>query len=747
MCGHGELGDRQHGCCGDGGNEPPLVFDDNGELVTGSDTLGQLPTPLLTGPCSLATVNGSWLVTLTPLRGITAFGSEIRGPMRIQVTGSALRVSGDIYVRRTGLIAPLAPVQSNDLPPDLPIDAGAEGADGQLATLPVNGAPGTPTYPQFPKNQYSWYFRSAGVTYGNGALTFQLIRHLWDRTSQEFISQDTGQMQLNCRRSLLTPFGIASMTGTATIGGTKYSVAATKTSNLYRGCQVEVDVMTGRVFPASATIGSGAVTSFRQIYASGGWDVTVRLDEVNVPEDASLTNAELQTLLAGHRGPAPAGDPWRLWLLVGSSQGTLFGVMFDEDSVPREGAVGFADGTLGNGSTIDPSARNRPLDEVPSAFLRTLVHEAGHALNLFHPKHDVHAPPIGTEIMNQTGDVIGFATVANPYPRNASFAFAQHDLDSLVHSPDPQVRPGWKPFGWGHGSLSSGLPVPVDANGLVNADDDEMLRLELSLPAQVFVGEYVVAETVLTNTGDIPRQVSTRLNLAEGDLRLLHVLPGGAVEQTRDVVVACGPRAMTTLAPGEQLRGRMQVLFTSEGVTFSEPGMHIVRAEFDVDGFTSVRSDRVTVTVRSAASSTERDIALATLDPGVGLAIALGDFGANEDARQRITTVAEDHPDADTGAACALVLANSFARGHVDFRTAEIRLASTDDAQRYLALAAKGRSAEQLLTLAATVASPVERDAPVVADALAQVKRSRRGKADVALAEVIAEDFVESSAR
>ena len=66
--------------------------------------------------------------------------------------------------------------------------------------------------------------------------------------------------------------------------------------------------------------------------------------------------------------------------------------MFDEDSVPREGAVGFADGTLGNGSTIEPSARNRPLDEVPSAFLRTLVHEAGHALNLFHPKHDVHAP-------------------------------------------------------------------------------------------------------------------------------------------------------------------------------------------------------------------------------------------------------------------------------------------------------------------------------------------------------------------
>ena len=109
---------------------------------------------------------------------------------------------------------------------------------------------------------------------------------------------------------------------------------------------------------------------------------------------------------------------------------------------------------------IAANARNQPLNNVPAAFLRTLVHEAGHALNLFHPKHDVHQPPIGTEIMNQTGDVIGFATSANPYPRNAAFVFSGHDRTSLIHSPDPQVRPGWKNFGWGHGSLSAGLPRP-----------------------------------------------------------------------------------------------------------------------------------------------------------------------------------------------------------------------------------------------------------------------------------------------
>jgi hypothetical protein len=142
-------------------------------------------------------------------------------------------------------------------------------------------------------------------------------------------------------------------------------------------------------------------------------------DEINIPEDASLTNAELATLLAGHRQPF-TGENWRLWLLVGSSQGDLFGIMFDDDTVPREGAAGFADATLGNDTVIAAAARNQPLNNVPAAFLRTLVHEAGHAFNLFHPKHDVHAPGIGIEIMNQTGDVIGFATAANPYPNNAA---------------------------------------------------------------------------------------------------------------------------------------------------------------------------------------------------------------------------------------------------------------------------------------------------------------------------------------
>ena len=693
----------------------------------------------------MSRLNGSWLVEIKPELAAFPF-SEIRGPMRIQVGDTSLRISGDVYVRRAGVIGPVVSPPADQPVPDQDAE---EGDTGDIASRAAArfGSPLVPWYPQLPMNQYSWYFRSTGVTYASGALSFTFERHLWDRTTQEFASTDTGRMTLRCNQPFFEPFGRpATMHGTATIGRRTYTVTATKTSNLYRGCRVEVDLMVNRNWPASAVTAGGVTSTFENVYAAAGWHTPTTVDEVNVPEDASLTNAELQNLISTHRGSGTA-DEWRLWLLVGSAQGTLFGVMFDQDTVPREGAVGFADATLPNQSIIEAGARNRPLDEVPAAFLRTLIHEAGHALNLFHPKHDVHVPPIGTEIMNQTGDVMGFATATNPYPGNATFAFAPHDHTSLVHSPDPQVRPGWKGFGWGHGGLTSGLPEPTDAEGLVNQDDAEGLQLELKLPNEVFVGQYVVAEVVLTNTGDVPREVSTSLNLSEGDLRFLHAPPSGDVEQVRDIVLACGPRQTTTLQPGEFMTSRMQVYFTSAGVTFDVPGRHVVRAEFDVDGLSAVRSRRTAVQVRMAVTEPEREVAAATLDTGVSRAFALGDFGRDEDVRARLTTVAEAQPDSDTGAAAALVLANALARDHVDYRTGETRDADTDQAQRFLDLAARGRGAADLLELAATVACPVEREAPIVANALTRAKRARKPKADLARAEEIAADFVAPSGR
>ncbi|MEV4686499.1 hypothetical protein [Microbacterium sp. LWH3-1.2] len=736
-------------------DDVPLEFDADGELVTGPVIRPELPTR----PCPLGTLDGSWLLEL---QRRMVFAPEVRGALRIEVGSSSLRISGDMYSRR--VFPPVLgevqrPVPIPDPGPFAGADADARdlgAADGTAVSDELAVSPRT--YPAFPRSEYSWYFRSNGATYIDGTLTVQIVRHLWNRTTQEFVSTDTGTLTLRCRRPLvLAPASslVASsqrMTGTLSIGGTVTDVTARKTSPMYRGCRIEVDAMVNRVFPVSATIGSGAAANVRSVYASAGWDVTVVTDEIDVPNDADLTNAELATLMSGHR-QAVSGEQWRLWLFIGSSQGGLFGIMFDDDTVPREGAAGFADVQLGNDSFIAAAARGRPLDEVPAAFLRTLVHEAGHAFNLWHPKHDVHNPGIGIEIMNQTGDVMGFATVANPYPGNAAFVFSDHDRTSLIHSPDPQVRPGWKNFGWGHGNLSAGLPAPVDVAGLAGDTGDDALELTVAMPAQAFVGEYITAEVALTNVSDQPRTVTTLINLSEGDLVFVHTSPDRSLEHLVDVAIGCGPRPTTVLQPGESIRGHVQVFFTNQGVTFTEPGRHTVAAQLEVDPVTTVRSAPVTVDVRGPGSGAEVDISAKTLTPGVGRAIALGDFATDAAARAVLTDLAEQHSDTDTGAAGALVLANSLARSFTDVRARGVREAAPDEAAHFLELALAGRSAERVAALAVTVASPTEKNAPVVADTMAALRarskggtRSAAGK-DVSAAELIAADFVSPQGR
>ena len=740
--------------CPEPSSDEALVFDEDGEIVRPPHHAGPVTSPLL-GPCPIGALDGSWLLEVVPK---TLFSPRLRGPMRIEVGASSLRVSGDMYSQRSHVLDPVGPVIPPIVSPALNPDDDADTAPSDVADDLVVFPLPPPWYPSFPKSQYSWFFRSNGATYVNGTLTVQIVRHLWNRATQEFVSTDHGTLVLTCRRSLVAiAIRPLVMQGTLTIGGTVSTIKATKTSTFYRGCRIEVDAMVNRNFPASATIGSGAVATFRSIYATAGWDVTVVTDAINIPNDASLTNAELAVLLSSQPQPA-TGEGWRLWLFVGSASGTLFGIMFDDDLVPREGAAGFADARLSSDAVIAAAARNQPLNNVPAAFLRTLVHEAGHAFNLFHPKHDVHQPAIGIEIMNQTGDVIGFASTANPYPNNAAFVFSDHDRTSLIHSPDPQVRPGWKNFGWGHGSLSAGLPAPVDVGGLSATDDANGLVLNLSMPQQAFVGEYVTAEVELTNTGDGPRHVTSLLTLAEGDLVFLRTTPNGALDHVLDVALGCGPRPLVVLQPGQSITNRVQVFFTNQGVTFTMPGRHTVVAQLEADAMTTVYSEPVTIDIRTPGSDKEVTISAKTLTRGVGRALALGDFANDEAARAVLTDLAESHADTDTGAASALVMANSLARSFTDFRADRRRNAAPKEAARFLDLALDGRSAERAVELAVTVASPTEKDAPVVADTLARIRKNRPkasararakadGTADVASAEQIAEDFVAPQAR
>jgi hypothetical protein len=85
-----------------------------------------------------------------------------------------------------------------------------------------------------------------------------------------------------------------------------------------------------------------------------------------------------------------------------------------------------------------------------------------------------------------------------------------HNLTSLIHSPDPQVKPGWKEFGLGHGSDWSGVAEPVDAIGLDEGGPEAGdLQLKVDLPGVATRGEFVSATVTVTNVGSAPRDVTT----------------------------------------------------------------------------------------------------------------------------------------------------------------------------------------------------------------------------------------------
>lgn len=703
------------------GGDEDFTYDEEGSLALTKPIGPVLP---LSRPCSLTTLNGSWLLTLKPTSPHLL--QQIRGPMRIEVQSPRLRISGDIYVK--SLIGPIGPIRPGVTLPTASPEAAGPFIPGSLV-IKKNW------YPAFPQSEYRWYFRSNGVTYSKGTLLFKFERHLWNNASQSFVSQDNGWMKFKCQASLIRPIAAPrptiEMKGTAMIGGTSYNLTAVKTSPYYRGCLVEVDVMTNRQWPTSATNCEGGQTfTYTGVYRATGMDFRAVVNEVNVPDDPLLTIPELHTLLTTHRSLSAGGSNWHLWLLVGSRMDGTLGIMFDTGNPPhREGAVGFYDPTLPNSDIIHAPARGKKLGEVPLAFLRTLIHEAGHAFNLFHPKHDVHTVPVGTTIMNQTGDVMGFATVANPYPCNATMAFNDHNRTSLIHSPDPQVKPGWKEFGWGHGSVWSGIAEPVDATGLDDGGPEaEDLSLGVDLPAEASRGEFVSATVTVTNNGSVAYDVTTALNLAEGDLRIAVTTPSGQVIDARDVAVVCGTRRMRTLQPGDQISGTVQMFYGPHGLTFDQPGRYEVRAELLIGNGTVVRSESVSVVIRPAVTETEREIARLTMNKGVGLSLALGDFGTDTLALEKLVAVTDRFSGTDTGAACAMVVANSLARDLRDVRSARVlRSKDEGEATRAFDAALKGRDAVTVARLSTAVVSPRETAAPLLDMVQQHIKRVRKG--------------------
>lgn len=143
----------------------------------------------------------------------------------------------------------------------------------------------------------------------------------------------------------------------------------------------------------------------------------------------------------------------------------------------------------------------------------------------------------------------------------------------------------------------------------------------LEVAAPVVVGLSVLATLRVSNAGDVPVIVSSRLNLAEGDVQLTVVGPDGATRVIRGWQADTAARRVT-LQPGEYIAAGINLLHTDAGPTFPVPGSYTVRGEYQPSPQAAlVTSSPVSVTVRLPRPGPEGDAAAILANETLRLAL------------------------------------------------------------------------------------------------------------------------------
>ena len=250
------------------------------------------------------------------------------------------------------------------------------------------------------------------------------------------------------------------------MSGTDYAVSACKTAPYQRGCCVLVEEMPDTRWPVDAKL-DGEPKTFTGVFRAHGIDIRGLVGPGKLPGINPLVDDEAFRRINQAGFPGVPEGTWRTRMVVGLTGETppgrkVLGVMRDDAAPYREAAVGFYRETVPATLTVDleklvPALRERPLGETPLAFLRTLLHEAGHVFGLQHGA-DVVGVGAGRTIMDPTAQVVGLITdPERPYPLGAEFGFSDHDATMLAHAPDVQVAPGRVQYNWLPGLIHKGV--------------------------------------------------------------------------------------------------------------------------------------------------------------------------------------------------------------------------------------------------------------------------------------------------
>ncbi len=548
---------------------------------------------------SVVLPEGCYYMRMMPTSLHTPARFQYEGTLRIQRTGSAFIGSGDLYINDFCKTPTYCPVLSEN--------------SERKNIIPV-----------FSRKQYAYYLRVTqiqGDPETGKDILLELEPFRFDHATHTWGPGEPLTVEV---KFSIGPDGIHYWRGDVQTRSNIVMghMVAVWVSPFLRQTVIEIDRAAASECPSKDIDGS----DWRKVFRKAGWDVAVEISDDNVeePEDFSWSTSELHQKMMQYRQAVDLDKQWRYHLLAirELDDKEAFGLMYDDtvgdvNGIPREG-VAIASHVMFPGNDFWGKCKGKRFGECIDPYLRTAIHEIGHAMMLYHPDNAYE-----NYIMQRTVHVAYNASNIVPpqqFPDNIEWSFSPRDTRMLCHLPDIAVRPGGVSFGTPHQRL------PVNDRDEVMEAEGLELRVS-ALNEVVPMGAPVRVNFSLINRSEQKRKVPGSLSMKTGHVSGRVIDPLGAGQDFATIHKYVMDVMPQTLAPGESISHSVTLLWGTQGPLFPTSGYYRIILELNwyLEGVRMRIAGSTSIMVTSPKDDEHARAALKILStPESLLALAIG---------------------------------------------------------------------------------------------------------------------------